>query len=186
MTKKLISAYRLIQGDNFEMFKMVCAYVLPRFGMGGDKTIIVRRRRCVYRPRSVSETEHYISSDWLGSITHIANSSGAVVQELSYDAWGRLRNPSNQGVYSPDAEPSLLLGRGYTGHEHLTQFGLINMNARLYDPAVGRFLSPDPYVQAPNFSQNFKRCTEPDGEFRNLIIGTHRLLHIIIVELCTP
>jgi RHS repeat-associated protein len=76
---------------------------------------------------------------------------------IGYDAWGRLRNPSNQAVYSPDAEPSLLLGRGYTGHEHMTQFGLINMNARLYDPAVGRFLSPDPYVQAPNFSQNFNR-----------------------------
>jgi RHS repeat-associated protein len=31
------------------------------------------------------------------------------------------------------------------------------MNARLYDPALGRFLSPDPYVQAPEFSQNFNR-----------------------------
>ena len=31
------------------------------------------------------------------------------------------------------------------------------MNARLYDPALGRFLSPDPYVQAPDFTQNFNR-----------------------------
>ncbi len=30
-------------------------------------------------------------------------------------------------------------------------------NARLYDPALGRFLSPDPYVQMPDFSQNFNR-----------------------------
>jgi RHS repeat-associated protein len=36
-------------------------------------------------------------------------------------------------------------------------FGLVNMNARLYDPVLGRFLSPDPYVQAPNWSQNFNR-----------------------------
>jgi len=43
------------------------------------------------------------------------------------------------------------------GHEHLPWFGLINMNARLYDPAVGRFLSPDPYVQAPDNSQSFNR-----------------------------
>ena len=50
-----------------------------------------------------------------------------------------------------------LLGRGYTGHEHLDWFGLINMNARLYDPSLGRFLSPDPHVQAPDFSQNFNR-----------------------------
>ena len=100
---------------------------------------------------------HYICRDYLGNMTQITNSSGTVVQELSYDAWGRLRNPTNQTVYAPDTEPALLLGRGYTGHEHLPWFGLINMNARLYDPAVGRFLSPDPYVQSPLFSQNFNR-----------------------------
>ena len=49
------------------------------------------------------------------------------------------------------------------------------MNARLYDPSIGRFVSPDPYVQAPDFSQNFNRysyClnnplkyTDPSGKF---------------------
>ena len=51
----------------------------------------------------------------------------------------------------------LLLGRGYTGHEHLPWFGLVNMNARLYDPAVGRFLSPDPLIQAPDNTQSYNR-----------------------------
>jgi RHS repeat-associated protein len=51
----------------------------------------------------------------------------------------------------------LFLGRGYTGHEHLPKFGLINMNARLYDPALGRFLSPDPYIQDPTNRQNYNR-----------------------------
>ena len=31
------------------------------------------------------------------------------------------------------------------------------MNARLYDPILGRFLSPDSYVQEPERSQNFNR-----------------------------
>ena len=35
---------------------------------------------------------------------------------------------------------------GTPGHEHLNQFGIINMNARLYDPLLVRFLAPDPYV----------------------------------------
>jgi RHS repeat-associated protein len=74
-----------------------------------------------------------------------------------YDAWGRLRNPATQTPYTPGSEPALFLGRGYTGHEHLPWFGLINMNARLYDPAVGRFLSPDPIVSNPYFSQDFNR-----------------------------
>ncbi|GHV59581.1 hypothetical protein FACS1894182_13890 [Bacteroidia bacterium] len=124
---------------------------------------------------------YYICRDYLGSITHVIStgSGTAVQQELSYDAWGRLRNPSTQVAYTPGNEPELFLGRGYTGHEHLTQFGLINMNARLYDPALGRFLSPDPYVQAPDFTQSFNRYTyclnnpllytDPSGEFFFLI-----------------
>ena len=86
---------------------------------------------------------YYICRDYLGSITHVTAGSGPVIQELSYDAWGRLRNPATQTAYAPGSEPVPFLGRGYTGHEHLAMFGLINMNARLYDPAVGRFLSPD-------------------------------------------
>ena len=48
------------------------------------------------------------------------------------------------------------------------------MNGRIYDPTLARFLSPDPYVQAPDFSQSFNRyayCwnnpfkyTDPTGE----------------------
>ena len=52
---------------------------------------------------------------------------------------------------------SLLLDRGYTGHEHLLSVGLINMNARLYDPVLHRFLQPDNFVQDPFNTQNFNR-----------------------------
>ena len=85
------------------------------------------------------------------------SSNGTLVEENSYDPWGRLRNPETKEIYSPGTEPDLMLGRGYTGHEHLTWFGLINMNARLYDPILGRFLSPDPFVQMPDFTQSFNR-----------------------------
>ena len=34
---------------------------------------------------------------------------------------------------------------------------LTNCNARLYDPALGRFLMPDPLIQDPASTQNFNR-----------------------------
>ncbi|MCE7043814.1 RHS repeat-associated core domain-containing protein [Dyadobacter sp. CY312] len=65
------------------------------------------------------------------------------------------------------------LYRGYTGHEHLDRFGLINMNGRMYDPVLGRMLSPDNYVADAGFSQDYNRYTyarnnpliytDPDG-----------------------
>jgi RHS repeat-associated protein len=90
---------------------------------------------------------YYLHRDYLGSITQITNNSGNFVTEYSYDAWGRMRNPLNWTAYPQGLQPTMSYGmRGYTGHEQLNQFGIINMNARLYDPVLARFLAPDPYV----------------------------------------
>lgn len=142
-----------------------------RLYLGGD----AYSAPAVYVWKSNSGSIYYIGRDHLGSITHITDNNGNLLHEYSYDPWGRLRNPSTQQVYDVGLEPRLFLGRGYCGHEHLDWCGLINMNARLYDPTLGRFLSPDPFVQAPDFSQNFNRysyClnnplrfTDKDGEW---------------------
>jgi len=47
--------------------------------------------------------------------------------------------------------------RGYTCHEMIPEFTLINMNGRIYDPQLCRFLAPDRFVQAPGNSQSFNR-----------------------------
>lgn len=112
---------------------------------------------CVKRMMSPSWTIVNICRDHQGSITHIANINGGLMREYSYDAWGNMRNPKTQTAYPEGYMDELYLGRGYTGHEHLTQYGLINMNARLYDTETGRFLSPDPYVQMPDNTQNYNR-----------------------------
>src|SRR5699024_9320797 len=94
----------------------------------------------VYIKEGTTWNLYYILRDYLGSITHITDASGTLKQEYSYDPWGRMRNPQTQELYTINNTPTLLLGRGFTGHEHMTEYGLINMNARLYDPLVGRFL----------------------------------------------
>jgi RHS repeat-associated protein len=87
----------------------------------------------------------YLFKDHLGSTQYITDEYGNLKQELSYDAWGNRRDPATWKVYSK--APAAVLARGYTGHEHLDLFELINMNGRVYDPALGRFLSPDPFIQ---------------------------------------
>jgi RHS repeat-associated protein len=66
------------------------------------------------------------------------------------------------------------IDRGFTDHQHLDVFNLINMGGRVYDPVVGQFLSPDPYVQFPDNPLNYNRYayalfnplywTDPTGE----------------------
>ncbi len=118
---------------------------------------------------------YYILRDYLGSITHIVRADGELKQELSYDAWGNLRDPETHEVYKPEEQPELFLRRGYTGHEHLQWFNLINMNGRVYDPVLSRFLNPDPVIQKHDFTQNFNRYSyclnnpfkykDPSGKF---------------------
>ena len=103
-------------------------------------------------------------TDNIGSILSVIDAEGRSVFDASYDAWGRQTVTKNE----------IGLRRGYTGHEMLNEFGIINMNGRLYDPLLGRFFSPDNYVQLPDNSQSFNRYSyclnnplkyvDPDGE----------------------
>ena len=96
--------------------------------------------------------------DYLGNILQVVDSINNPVAEYSYDAWGRMRDPATWANYSPGTEPSLFVaGRGFTGHEHLPWFHLINMNGRVYDPLTAMFMSPDNFIQAPDFTQNYNR-----------------------------
>lgn len=114
---------------------------------------------------------YYPHTDHLGSIVKLTDGNGTEVFKASYDAWGNQTVTNNTFAFH----------RGYTGHEHLREFGVINMNGRMYDPVLGCFFSPDPFVQMPEYSQNFNRyayClnnplryTDPDGEWIHIAIG---------------
>ncbi len=89
----------------------------------------------------------YLHGDHLGSPRVITNSTGGVVEERDFTAFGGpLFDFSATTVSS-----------GFTGHRHDAELGLVNMRGRLYDPMVGRFVSPDPFVTDPFSSQGRKR-----------------------------
>ncbi|HXU01683.1 MAG TPA: RHS repeat-associated core domain-containing protein, partial [Polyangia bacterium] len=104
-----------------------------------------------------STATKYNHFDHLGSVTTMSDETGHAVG-LSYDAFGARRDPSGQAA---DAS-SLALQPGhreFTGHEAIPGMGLVNMNGRVYDPLLGRFLSPDPNVQFGGDLQSYNRYT---------------------------
>ncbi len=97
----------------------------------------------------------YLHDDHLGSVDVLTNDDGDIAEERSYDAFGLPRSPHWRP--GPQKTPKTIRPAGFTGHEDDVELGLINMQGRIYDPAVGRFTTPDPFVQAPFFSQSLNR-----------------------------
>ncbi len=88
----------------------------------------------------------------------ILNSDGSQAEFRSFDAFGKARD--NQGLDSQNGKlfannPNGKRNRkGFTGHEHLDEAGLIHMNGRAYDYNLGRFYGVDPIIQFPTNSQS--------------------------------
>ncbi|MBO7488748.1 MAG: VCBS repeat-containing protein [Bacteroidales bacterium] len=120
-----------------------------------------------------ADSIYYVQSDLLGSWDRVVDESRNVVQSSHFDPWGN-RMSASDWTLAQDGT-SLPFHRGFTGHEHYDRFGIINMNARLYDPVIGRFFSPDPQVQSPFSTQGLNRYSycgnnpvmyiDEDGEF---------------------
>ena len=109
-----------------------------------------------------NEETSYIHSDRLGS-THVVESANGTLEHRYQDPFGNplaLADSSLDPRLSagpPGAATASAVTRGFTGHEEEPDLGLVNMVGRTYDPRLGRFLQPDPVVQAPYFSQNYNR-----------------------------
>ncbi|MGH8522762.1 MAG: RHS repeat domain-containing protein, partial [Gammaproteobacteria bacterium] len=126
-------------------------------------------------PSAPSKLVQYFHHDHLDSVSTIT-AGNTVVERHAYEAFGKRRYSD----WRPDAIDSLLsatheVDQGFTGHEHADHVGLIHMGGRVYDPILGRFASPDPFVQFPDNAQAYNRYsyvlnnplsnTDPSGFF---------------------
>lgn len=117
----------------------------------------------------------YLHADHQGSIKAVSDTSGAVIERMGYDAWGKRSDALSHSTT-----------RGYTAHEMLDNVGLIHMNGRVYDPLLARFLSVDPINQAPDNAQSYNpysyvfnspmMFTDPSGfsawvKYRRPVVG---------------
>jgi RHS repeat-associated protein len=130
----------------------------------------------------------YVQLDYQKNIRAVFKTPNSAQFDMSYDAWGNYRDVANgQPLYDKPSNLPFWIYRGYTSHEYLPEFRLYNMNARIYDPHIGRFLNPDNYVQLPHSLQSYNRYSycinnptkynDPSGNFfiiDDFIIGTVR------------
>lgn len=142
----------------------------------------------IYLKNFGEETGSYkfLHKDYIGSILAISDEQGNKLEQRHYDAWGNFTHLKlgDEPVSTDKAfikGASLLVDRGYTGHEHFMDVGIIHMNGRLYDPLLRRFLNADENIQDPTNTQNYNKYgyvlnnplmyNDPNGEFLMWLFG---------------
>ncbi|WP_417468154.1 RHS repeat-associated core domain-containing protein [Maricaulis sp.] len=116
-------------------------------------------------------TVTYTHSDHLGSPAAATNAAGALLWREDYTPFGEARQ-------TPAANDD---GESFTGHITDSDTGVVYMQARYYDPAIGRFLSNDPVGFAQGGVGYFNRyayvgndpvnATDPTGEWVWMAVG---------------
>ena len=92
-------------------------------------------------------TLHWVGSDHLGGTIRVLDSSFTALDGMRYKPYGEDR----------DAGDALVTDRKFTGQTEDEAAGLYWYASRAYDPAIGRFVSPDPIVPAPANPQSLNR-----------------------------
>jgi RHS repeat-associated protein len=92
-------------------------------------------------------TRKWMIGDGRGSLVGVTDEAGVLRERLYLDPWGA-RVDSTGAPASPVR--TLGVDVGFTGHEHDEVYGLINMNGRIFDPTMRRFLTQDPIISTFN------------------------------------
>jgi RHS repeat-associated protein len=71
----------------------------------------------------------------------VADQDGKFVQDIDYQAFGDIRSSSGAAAGTAQYQ-----NRQWNGGDLLAAVGVVQLGARIYDPAIGRFLSRDPLV----------------------------------------
>ncbi|MBL8717330.1 MAG: hypothetical protein JNL79_15190 [Myxococcales bacterium] len=118
-----------------------------------------------------AKTVKYVHADRLGSPQVITDASGVEVpgSRRHFDPFGRAFDPD-----VPEASPTgpWSLSHGYTGHEEDDDLGLVNMQGRIYDPMLQRFLTPDPFLEAFGRGDGLNRYAYVRSSPTNLVDPT--------------
>src|SRR3989344_4263300 len=96
-------------------------------------------------------TERYIYTDHLGNVQVVTDEKGAPIQIQDYKTFGSQDLNDTSGTYDSS--------RKYIGQEFDQDTGLLYLNARYYNPAIGRFLSQDPVFWAIGDEKEVRRLT---------------------------
>jgi len=121
------------------------------FSVQGSERVVAQVRRT---KRNSPDSVVFLHDDHLSSIQTVTDNTGTSREHVWYEPFGQTVSPSNPGVIIPSRSSVDL---GFTGQTDDSDLALINMKGRIYDPKIGKFLTPDPFIQDPLDSESLNR-----------------------------
>jgi len=104
----------------------------------GSEEIIIGHRAVA---KKIGSSYYYYLYNAHGDVTALTDSTGEIVNNYSYDPWGRI-------ISQTENVPNDIK---YAGEYQDSETGLIYLRNRYYDPAIGRFITEDPVGDGLNW-----------------------------------
>jgi len=137
--KKTVSVLKLTKGTKISIDPKITSttlYVDDSYQVVNGKTVKYLFAGTMRIAEIRNGALHYYHKDHLGSSSVLTDANGNRIESAEYLPFGGIREYA--GTWTTDYK--------FTDREMDTESGLYNFNARLYDPTLGRFISPDPAV----------------------------------------
>jgi RHS repeat-associated protein len=125
-------------GGSYEIQSDGTTQTVKQYYSIGGSTVAVRE----------GSTFSFFLLDHLGSVVGVTDSSGALIAETRYLPFGQVRT---------DVGTIPQTDYGYTFQQNVDATGLMDYDARFYDPLLGRFVQADTVVPGIGKSQAFNR-----------------------------
>lgn len=119
----------------------------------GDRLVGMK----ILQGTSFGKLYRFVHGDALNSVAVITDEEGEIAEQRSYEPFGEIRS-LNFGNGMLPLNNTELTNRSFTNHEQIDEMdGLIHMGGRVYDSAVGRFLSANIHVPDSYSTQSYNR-----------------------------
>lgn len=133
-----------------------------------------------------SIADYYFVCNWRGDVLKIFDSSGSLVVNYDYDAWGNVVSitDANGAIITSSTHIANVNPLRYRGYYYDTETKIYYINSRYYDPEVKRMLNADDTalaavsLEALTDKNHFAYCdnnpvlrADGDGDYWHIIVG---------------
>jgi len=89
--------------------------------------------------------DYFYLKDHIGTVKHVVDSNGSVVQNINYSAYGMITSITDGVGTLITNDPKVQVYHSFTGREYDNETKMYYYRARYYDPSSGRFIQHDPH-----------------------------------------